>query len=418
MTNELLKHVFSLALASSVGILAVLLTRRPARYIFGSSACYSLWLLVPVAMLAVLLPHVGSSVAISWRIESVSALRHAVGSPSLGTAPSIRWQAFALGMWCAGAALLAAYLALQQRAFVKSLGRLSGSRCALRTSRSGGCPAVLGVLRPKIILPADFESRYTRLERLLIFSHERVHLRRGDAICNGFIALIRCFFWFNPLVHLASSYFRIDQEFACDAAVMLEYPASRRTYAGAMLKAQLADLALPAGCNWRSSQALKERVQMLKQGTPTGRRRLFGGVAIMFLSLVVGCTTWVAQPTADAPKSLPGITLQSATGPIEITADHVQQVSPSVMDLQGDVRLVVRSEVRTLSDRILFKGDSETLEGHARLTITGTAHGGAHAEIIIFQTDRATLSHPRKGDVIVRFEKGTMRRVPAAGNLT
>ena len=89
-----------------------------------------------------------------------------------------------------------------------------------RAERCSGCPAVLGVFRPKVILPVDFEFRYTRLERLLVFSHERTHLRRGDAVWNAVVALVRCLLWFNPLVHLASNYLREDQEFSSDAAVV------------------------------------------------------------------------------------------------------------------------------------------------------------------------------------------------------
>ena len=81
-----------------------------------------------------------------------------------------------------GAALSVLYLAGLQRVFVNGLGALSGSRCVLRAERCSGRPAVLGVFRPKVILPVDFESRYTRLERLLVFSRERTHLRRGDTV--------------------------------------------------------------------------------------------------------------------------------------------------------------------------------------------------------------------------------------------
>jgi hypothetical protein len=200
-------------------------------------------------------------------------------------------------VWWIGAALFAVYLTLQQREFVKSLGSLSGSRRVFRTTCSDGGPALLGIFRPKIILPVNFRTRYTPLERLLIFSHERTHLRRGDAACNGFAALMRSMFWFNPLVHLASACFRVDQEFACDAAVMREYPHSRRAYAGAMLKTQLADFALPVGCNWRSAEALKERVQMLRRAAPSRASRLSGAVLTALLASFVGCTTWTTQPT-------------------------------------------------------------------------------------------------------------------------
>jgi beta-lactamase regulating signal transducer with metallopeptidase domain len=431
MTNELLRYLLSLTFASSAGIAAALLLRRPARHVFGCGASYSLWLLVPVAMLAELLPHPGSSVSIT-RIGSVSALGHVLGPASLASghalnaAPSIDWRTLMLNLWCTGAALLAVYLAAQQRAFVKSLGGLSASRCVLRSARSNGCPALLGVLRPKIILPVDFRFRYTRLERLLILSHERTHLRRGDAACNAFVALLRCIFWFNPLVHLASSCFRVDQEFACDAAVMRDYPASRRTYAGAMLKTQLADLALPVGCHWRSAQGLKERVRMLKRRMPSRSRRLCGGALTALLYLVVGCTTWVAQPPVSGPKSSSGLPAQSpVTGPISFTAREVDASPGQPMVVQGGEVILpsgVKMEIGADNVATGFSRDpteSQILQGHVRLTITSPANGAAaHIQAMIIQTDRATLTHRPDGSLVVHFEKAAVQQVPAAGVLT
>src|SRR5690606_182279 len=114
-------------------------------------------------------------------------------------------------------------------------------------------PALVGAWRARIVLPADFERRYDTLERELILAHERVHLARGDAWVNAFVALLRSLNWFNPLVHLAAAKFRLDQELACDAAVIARFPRARRRYADAMLKVQLAgqawqELRLPVGC--------------------------------------------------------------------------------------------------------------------------------------------------------------------------
>ena len=449
MANELLRYLLWLALASSAGITAVLLTRRPTRCVFGSSACYSLWLLVPVAMLGALLPHVGSSVSMTWTTESVSAVGHALAPASLATGqspdivPSIDWEALALGAWCTGAAFFAAYLALQQRAFVKSLGRLSGSRCVFRTACPGGCPVLLGVLWPKIILPADFESRYTRLERLLIFSHERTHLRRGDAACNGFVALMRCIFWFNPLAHLASSYFRVDQEFACDAAVLRDYPASRRAYASAMLKTELADLALPVGCHWHSVQGLMERIRILKQRMPSRGHRVCGGALTALLSLVVGCTTWVAQPAVNSPHSQtaimpaqsPGIGPAGVTftaraahvthdqglvlregrlvlpsgAKVQLSADSLWAPSPKSQTLQGHVRM-------TISSPIDWKG--EILEGHVHIGIVSPADGEARGRAMMLETDTAVVTRQPDGSSVVRFEEAQLRQLSTAEILT
>src|SRR4051812_10631527 len=164
MKNELLTYLVALTIASTLSMLVVLALRRGVRVVFGAAAAYSTWILVPAAMLAVLLPAAsdsGSTIGVSIRIALFSTLSTAIDSSpgsSLHTVHPVDWTLWVIGAWVAGAALLVLYLAGIQRAFVDSLGTLSGSRSVLRAARAAGCPALLGVLRPKIILPADFES--------------------------------------------------------------------------------------------------------------------------------------------------------------------------------------------------------------------------------------------------------------------
>ena len=56
MDAELQAWLFESTLAVTVALLLVLLLRRPVRALLGASAAYALWLCVPVALLAVLLP--------------------------------------------------------------------------------------------------------------------------------------------------------------------------------------------------------------------------------------------------------------------------------------------------------------------------------------------------------------------------
>jgi beta-lactamase regulating signal transducer with metallopeptidase domain len=438
MTEELATYLLSISLASSAGIGLALTMRVAFRRLFGSSTAYSVWLLIPTALLAMLLPHSGSSTPIAWRIESVSSIVHVLNGPSVRPAiPSVDWQALSLSVWLTGAALFAAYLTLQQQAFVRSLGSLSDSRCVIRTARSGGGPALLGLMWPKIILPMDFRSRYTRVERLLILHHERTHLRRGDAICNGFLALLRCIFWFNPLVHLASSLFRVDQELACDAAVMRAYPALRRTYAVAMLKTQLADFALPLGCHWRSAQGLKERLQMLTRPMPSRRRRLSGAAFTAVFLTLAGCTTWAAKPALGDLRDVPARTPVQAmlTGSVRI----LTSASGSTTEAVRDGRLVLPAADKTeyhadaiyasyampamlefgYSGRKHFvspgpgvskdQGHSAILDGHVHITATSPAEGKERSQTITVDTDSAVIARRSDGSEVVQFDKGTVR---------
>ncbi len=83
---------------------------------------------------------------------------------------------------------------------------------------------MFGTVRPRVIVPIDFEAQFDPKEQAMILAHERTHLAKGHAIINTFMALIKAVHWFNPLVHLAARCARVDQELACDAAVMKRFP--------------------------------------------------------------------------------------------------------------------------------------------------------------------------------------------------
>ena len=435
MATELLRYLLALAFASSLGLIAALALRAVTRRMFGARASYSLWWLVPVAMLSVLLPHVQATVAAapSRALPAANfALTHALDRPidslAAAAATPIDGELWTLGVWAVGAALFGLYLFALQRAFVKSLGVLSGLRCVLRAEHSAGCPALIGVIRPKVILPADFRVRYTRLERLLVLAHERTHLRRGDAGWNALVALMRCIFWFNPLIHVAARYFRFDQELACDAAVLAARRGSRRPYATAMLKTQLAEGALPIGCHWRSAQDLKERMRMLNRPAPNRRRRLFGGALTTLMAVVVAYTAWAAEPAAGSPtmpaasassggRAVVGWTAawagwltapnQAADQPVIIVMHHAQLflAAGAVTSINGDmVRSATMNDAQGLVHTI-------TLEGHVRLTFTSPTDALASPRAIIVETSRAVLVGHPDGTSVVQVDEATLQTV-------
>jgi beta-lactamase regulating signal transducer with metallopeptidase domain len=333
MMSDLLRNLLALTLVSSVSILIVLSTRQLVRRAFGAAVAYRAWLLVPVSMLALFIPgarDAGYELVIQAQVSPVSSLVTESLGASLGSAESSgSWQTWLMSAWVAGVALFIAYIVGLQRAFVRGLGRLSDLNGTLRAETAAGCPALIGVLRPKVVLPGDFETRYTAQEQSLILAHENVHLMRLDSLWNALTALLRSVFWFNPLMHAAAARMRVDQELACDAAVIERHPASRRTYAGAMLKTQLADAALPVGCHWTSTHPFKERLEMIKTDIPTRARRAFGGGVLAIASALVGYAAWAAEP-ALAPIQLAA---QSDMQPAEQTAQPAQ---PATQAAQPD----------------------------------------------------------------------------------
>lgn len=293
-----------ITLAGTAAILVVLLARRFLRQRFGALVAYVAWTLVPTAVVAMLLPAPAHPVAAFAGIVRVAPLQAAPAAVVVDSFDP-RWALFAL--WLGGALLAAAWFAQQQRRYLCSLGRLQareGGRVVQSDSEFAG-PALVDAWRPRIVLPSDFDRRYDARERELILAHEQVHFVRGDAWVNAFVVALRSLNWFNPLLHYAAAKFRIDQELACDAAVVARFPEARRQYADAMLKVQLAgqprqELRLPVGCRWPSDRTLKERILMLKQSRPTRATRIAGFALVAATMLSFAWTAWASQSSRPA----------------------------------------------------------------------------------------------------------------------
>lgn len=304
MAETILTALLKLNLAGGAAILLVLALRPMAGRALGVRAAYRLWLIVPVAALAVLIPAREAIPAAPelpvWAFEEPPPAGTPAIPPEFGFSggaptpiqiappPAEPMPAAVLAVvWLLGAGAMLA------RAVV-------ATRCAIAGPEAG--PALVGVLRPRLILPADFEARFDARERSLILAHEDTHRAGGHAALNAAIELARCACWFNPLAHVAVRHARADQELACDAAVMAAHPDARGVYARAMLKSQVAARAMPLGCAWpgRSARRLKERIAMLDRRPPGRRRVAAGALAVAAISAGAGVAAWAAQPARIA----------------------------------------------------------------------------------------------------------------------
>ncbi|HEX6096013.1 MAG TPA: M56 family metallopeptidase [Thermoanaerobaculia bacterium] len=130
-------------------------------------------------------------------------------------------------------------------------------------------PAVVRVLRPMIILPADGCSSLDDDELESLLCHECAHVARRDNLLGVAEAIVCSVFWFNPLVWLAHRRIASAREAACDERVADAAlpPTSRdaiETYVGALAKICRSLLAprVPA-VSCMASAHLKERIQHL-----------------------------------------------------------------------------------------------------------------------------------------------------------
>jgi len=324
MGAEIFHVLADTTIAVSVALALIGLLRKPTRVAVGAEVAYWLWLLVPAMVVADLLP--APSVLLLARVSvlpvPVSSAFTAVtsGAPTSSRALLVN---LALAIWSVGACVMLFSMFKRQRSFARTLGTLTADEDDIYRG-AATAPMLVGAWRSKIVVPMDFEARYSPQERELILTHERAHAARHDVAVNVIASFAHCIFWFNPLMYRALIWLRMDQELACDALVLLSRGDVRRHYADALLKTQLATESawrLAVGCHWQSIHPLTERVAMLKRPLPARGRRLAG---LAFITAVTGVATYAAWAGQAVTASGPAILVDLN---VRITNPHTHELN-------------------------------------------------------------------------------------------
>lgn len=227
----------ALLLAASWGG-AALLRRSPA------AARHQLWMLGVVG--AVLLP------VLCWVAPALSPSSEAPALAGVGSIDAVvvttaglasrtvpTWPAWLALAWAVGTMVVAIGLvrghlaarrlvraaepssaetwsaALREAAAVLGLSR----HVQLLRSEAIGSPMTIGVLRPRVLLPAAAEA-WSRERVRAVLVHELGHVRRHDTAIQLAAKLACALYWWNPLAWLAAARLRSEREHACDDLVL------------------------------------------------------------------------------------------------------------------------------------------------------------------------------------------------------
>ena len=93
-------------------------------------------------------------------------------------------------------------------------------------------PAVYGIIKPKIILPTEYDANKLNF----IWMHENAHIKRKDNFVRLLAFIVVCLHWFNPFAWLLLKMLYSDIELACDESVLSKCTeAERKEYAYTLL---------------------------------------------------------------------------------------------------------------------------------------------------------------------------------------
>lgn len=96
-------------------------------------------------------------------------------------------------------------------------------------------PAVYGIIKPRIILPASYKDK----DIDLIILHEKTHIYRADNLWRMLAFLIVSAHWFNPLCWVFLKEFLADLELSCDECVLVKLGDERaKEYALSLLESR------------------------------------------------------------------------------------------------------------------------------------------------------------------------------------
>ncbi|HEY0086162.1 MAG TPA: M56 family metallopeptidase [Allosphingosinicella sp.] len=324
---------------TTILLLLVLALRGPVARAFGAGWAYALWAVPAVRLVLPPLPQLTPGIQLPTAAAFVPAAAVGGTAPLPATAGPIDWAPLILALWAGGAVIFLASQWLSYRAFAR---RLDASARPARPPHQDGIAAVvsaavdgplaMGLLHPRIVLPEDFERRYSPAERRLALAHEVTHHRRRDIWWNLAATLVLAFNWFNPVAWIAHRAFRADQELSCDAAVAASASADERCdYARALVKSA-SRTGLIAACALNGADQLKQRLRMMAGHRVSGWRRA-GGLAALSMVALTGFA--VGSPgVSEAAKEAPR--------PIQV-ASAAAAVTPSPLASQQAVATKTRS---------------------------------------------------------------------------
>ncbi len=246
-------------------------------------------------------------------------------------------------------------------ALVASLARRLGIKRSVRlritASRVG--PAVMGLLRPVIVLPEVLVRGRPEAELAPIVAHELVHLRRGDTWVGLLRMLAQTVWWFHPLVRWAGRLISREAERCCDEAVVAELNLRPADYARCLLgvlerKHLLTPVpAFPGVRPVEVTSKRMERIMRLGQGSRKRSPWWCWLVMVLAAGTVLPGAAWVAaeeespasDPVVEAPQPRPAPPLLESWTK-QPAASAGTPVAPSVSPIPIDVKKMVLASMR------------------------------------------------------------------------
>lgn len=170
--------------------------------------------------------------------------------------------------------------------FIENIFIDKDSRIKVFKDKNASSPMVLGVVRPKIILPEDFDMSGEKMLTHIIL-HEVQHIKWKDSLINVLSLIILSIHWFNPILWISYILFRRDIEGFCDERVLSQIGEEEKSeYAYSLLSCAIGKrkFAPVHTCSFGENN-VKERIKGVMKYKKIGV--ITGIIAIVLIAVVL-----------------------------------------------------------------------------------------------------------------------------------
>jgi beta-lactamase regulating signal transducer with metallopeptidase domain len=173
----------------------------------------------------------------------------------------------------------------------------------LRLSDNALSPAVCGLFKPMILIPAKVVERLSREKLKTVLIHELAHIKRADVWVNLVQTMLQIVYFYNPLVWLANGMIRRVREQAVDEMVLVTLKPETTSYSNTLIDvAEMAfwkpNLSLRLIGIVETKRALQRRIKHILS-RPIPEKSKVGIVGLMCITIL----GFVLLPMAKAQKN-------------------------------------------------------------------------------------------------------------------
>ncbi len=215
----------------------------------------------------------------------------------------------------------------------RELQRQLGLNRAIRYLECGWlqAPAVIGWLRPVVLLPVTALTGLTEEQLRAVIAHELAHIRRHDFFVNLLQILVETLLFYHPAIWWLNRRIRAERELCCDE-IAVSLTGDRLEYVRALILMEEWEQA-PALAMAANRSPLSERIFHILDRKPfrAGQRMLGVTGSILFLAAALGAANALFGVALPIPAARAEARIKTVPSPNKIALNHaINHIAPPI----------------------------------------------------------------------------------------